>query len=260
MDFRTATNYRPQNNSILIKQFLESLLQSNETKGAPREQFDFVNKSSLLGILAKEMLDAGNQNYSLPSSKVLEIIENHMDELKFKFYSARKEMNNFLNLGILTEDDKSRITFRFSCFFEYYLFVFMEQNDDFKKYVLSPERFTKFSNEIIYYTGIHRNEKEILKMIVDTLEYDYIDINDIVFQKIRSVDDFFNVDKSLIENLSVNDLMQVLPDKQTEIEKEAESDAKLNSKQASVNQGVIEKKIRTNLMITQNYYFYLWTF
>lgn len=97
-------------------------------------------------------------------------------------------------------------------------------------------------------------------MIVDTLEYDYIDINDIVFQKIRSVDDFFNVDKSLIENLSVNDLMQVLPDKQTEIEKEAESDAKLNSKQASVNQGVIEKKIRTNLMITQNYYFYLWTF
>lgn len=36
--------------------------------------------------------------------------------------------------------------------------------------------------------------------------------------------------------------MQVLPDKQTEIEKEAESDAKLNSKQASVNQGVIEKK------------------
>ena len=235
-------NYRPQNNSILIKQFLESLLQSNETKGAPREQFDFVNKSSLLGILAKEMLDAGNQNYSLPSSKVLEIIENHMAELKFKFYSARKEMNNFLNLGILTEDDKSRITFRFSCFFEYYLFVFMEQNDDFKKYVLSPERFTKFSNEIIYYTGIHRNEKEILKMIVDTLEYDYIDINDIVFQKIRSVDDFFNVDKSLIENLSVNDLMQVLPDKQTEIEKEAESDAKLNSKQASVNQGVIEKK------------------
>lgn len=72
----------------------------------------------------------------------------------------------------------------------------MEQNDDFKKYVLSPERFTKFSNEIIYYTGIHRNEKEILKMIVDTLEYDYIDINDIVFQKIRSVDDFLMLIKA----------------------------------------------------------------
>lgn len=40
----------------------------------------------------------------------------HMEELKFSFYSARKEMNNFLDLGILTEDDKSRITFRFSCF------------------------------------------------------------------------------------------------------------------------------------------------
>lgn len=235
-------SYRPQNNSILIKQFLESLLQSNETKGAPREQFDYINKSSLLGILAKEMLDEGNQNYSLPSSKVLEIIEKHMEELKFSFYSARKEMNNFLDLGILTEDDKSRITFRFSCFFEYYLFVFMEQNEDFKKYVLSPDVFTKFSNEIIYYTGIHRNEKDILKMIVDTLEYNYIDINEIVFKKIKSVDDFFNVDKSLIENLSANDLIQVLPDKQTEVEKEAESDAKLNRQKGSQKQGIIEKK------------------
>lgn len=234
--------YRPQNNSILIKQFLESLLQSNETKGAPREQFDYINKSSLLGILAKKMLDAGNQNYSLPSSKVLEIIEKHMAELKFTFYNARKEMNNLLNLGILTEDNKSRITFRFSCFFEYYLFVFMEQNVDFKNYVLSPDRFTKFSNEIIYYTGIHRNEKEILKLIVDTLEYNYIDINDIIFKKIKSVDDFFNVDKSLIENLNANDLIKVLPNKQTEVEKDAENDAKLNCKKGSQKQGIIEKK------------------
>lgn len=234
--------YKPQNHAILIKQFLESLLQSNESKGALREQFDYINKSSLLGVLAKEMLDKGNPNYFLPSSRVLEIIEKHMEDLKFPFYNAKKEMDNFLNLGILTEDEKGRITFRFSCFFEYYLYVFMEQDEDFKKYVFSPEMFTRFSNEIIYYTGIHRNEKDVLKMIVDTLEYDYIDINDIVFKKIKSVDDFFNVDKSLIEHLSVSDLMQVLPDKQTEIEKEAENDAKLNRKKGSERQGIIEKK------------------
>ena len=235
-------NYKPQNNAILLKQFLETLLQSNEVKGAPREQFDYINKSNLLSIIAKTMLDFGNENYSLPTSKVIEIIEEHLSSLKFSFYSARKELKNFLNLGIFVEDNKSNIAFRFSCFFEYYLYVHMEVNSDFRSEVLSPANFLNYYNEIIYYTGIHRGEVDVLRMIIETLEYDYIDINDVVFKSVKSIDDFFNVDKSLLHNLTADDLISVLPDKQTESDKEKADDIKLNRQKGAKKQGLIEKK------------------
>lgn len=235
-------NYKPQNSTILIKQFLESLLQSNEMKGAPREQFDYINKSNLLAVIAKEMLDADNPNYSLTSSKVLNIIERHLADLRFEFYNARRELANFLDLGIFVEDGHSNITFRFTCFFEYYLFVYMELEPQFKKYVLTNENCLRFYNEIIYYTGIHRNEISILKMIIEGMEYDYIDINHIVFNKVKSIDDFFNINRSFIQELNVDDLIKVLPNKQTEEEKESQENAMLTRKDNSKNQGIIAKK------------------
>lgn len=235
-------NYKPQNNAILIKQFLETLLQSNEIKGALREQFDYINKCSLLAIIAKGMLDADNINYSLPSSKVIEIIEKHFEELKFKFYIATKELNNFLDLGILVEELQGNITFRFSCFFEYYLYVYMEKDLNFKNFVLNPDNSLKFCNEIIYYTGINRGEWKILTSIIDTLEYDYIDINDIVFKRVSCIDDFFNVDKSILQNITADDLIKVLPEKQTIEEKEFADDRKMNKNTSSKRQGIIERK------------------
>lgn len=234
--------YKPQNNAILIKQFLETLLQSNEIKGAPREQFDYINKCSLLAIIAKGMLDADNLNYSLPSSKVIEIIETHFVKLKFTFYKAIKELKNFLDLGILVEDLQGNVTFRFSCFFEYYLYVYMEKDQNFKKFVLQQDNSLKFCNEIIYYTGINRGESKILISIMDILEYDYIDINDIVFEKVSSIDNFFNVDKSILQNLTADDLIKVLPEKQTVEEKEFADDRKMNKNMSSKRQGIIEKK------------------
>ena len=249
-------NYKPQNNAILLKQFLETLLQSNEVKGAPREQFDYINKSNLLSIIAKTMIDFGNENYSLPTSKVIEIIEEHLSSLKFSFYSARKELKNFLNLGIFVEDNKSNIAFRFSCFFEYYLYVHMEVNSDFRSEVLSPANFLNYYNEIIYYTGIHRGEVDVLRMIIETLEYDYIDINDVVFKSVKSIDDFFNVDKSLLHNLTADDLISVLPDKQTESDKEKADDIKLNRQKGAKKQGLIEKKKSDKFNNYAKYYYW----
>lgn len=103
----------------------------------------------------------------------------------------------------------------------------METDPEFKKEVLDENNYLKYCNEINYYTGLHRGEAEILKNVVDRLEFDYITINDIVFSKVKSIDDFFHIDKSIVEQIKSEELFELLPDKKTEEESEKESDTKL---------------------------------
>ena len=105
----------------------------------------------------------------------------------------------------------------------------METDPEFKKEVLDENNYLKYCNEINYYTGLHRGEAEILKNVVDRLEFDYITINDIVFSKVKSIDDFFHIDKSIVEQIKSEELFELLPDKKTEEESEKESDTKLVS-------------------------------
>ena len=122
--------------------------------------------------------------------------------------------------------------------------------------MLSPANFLNYYNEIIYYTGIHRGEVDVLRMIIETLEYDYIDINDVVFKSVKSIDDFFNVDKSLLHNLTADDLISVLPDKQTESDKEKADDIKLNRQKGAKKQGLIEKKKSDKFNNYAKYYYW----
>ena len=98
-----------------------------------------------------------------------------------------------------------------------------------------------------YYTGLHRGEAEILKNVVDRLEFDYITINDIVFSKVKSIDDFFHIDKSIVEQIKSEELFELLPDKKTEEESEKESDTKLEHS-SDKKEGIIKKK-HTNKFI-----------
>ena len=164
--------YRPQNNATLIEKFIEEILDKKNIKGILRDTFDYENKIWLLAEIAHKMLISDQPNYSLPCSDIIKITERHLALRKFpKSYSARKIINGILNLGVFVEED-SVIRFRFNCFFEYFLVKKMETDPEFKKEVLDENNYLKYCNEINYYTGLHRGEAEILKNVVDRLEFD----------------------------------------------------------------------------------------
>lgn len=239
--------YRPQNNATLIEKFIEEILDKKNIKGILRETFDYENKIWLLAEIAHKMLVSDQPNYSLPYSEIIQSTERHLALRKFsKSYSARKIINEIITLGIFVEED-SVIRFRFTCFFEYFLVKRMETSPEFKKEVLSEENYLKYCNEINYYTGLHRGEKDILKSIVDRLDFDYITVNDIVFSKVKSIDDFFHIDKSIVEQVKSEELFELLPDKKTEEESEKESDTRLE-RSSDKEEGVIKKK-HTNKFI-----------
>lgn len=49
----------------------------------------------------------------------------------------------------------------------------MERDDIFKNKIIAEEHYLEYSNEIIYYTGMCRNEHKLLNSIVDRMEKDY---------------------------------------------------------------------------------------
>ena len=236
-------SYRAINNSLLIENFIIELLKTKDGKkiGA-RSIFDYHNKLVLLTEIAGQMLKEKQDNYALLHSSVLKFIEDYLTALDFNnLYKASKILNDLLDTGILIEDGPN-IRFKFACFFEYMLAKRMEFNEDFKKEVLKEETFFYFYNEIIYYTGLHRGEKEILQMLINQLEYHYIDINDIVFKRVKSIDDFFNVDRSLVEQITADDLFNVLPEKETEEEKNSNIDRRYELQSNKQDQNIIKRK------------------
>lgn len=219
--------YRPQNNATLIEKFIEEILDKKSIRGTFRETFDYENKISLLAEIAYHMLKHNNVNYSLPHSELIKCAESHLEIRRFTgLYNSRKIIAELLKLGIFVETN-SDIKFRFNCFFEYFLVKKMQYDPTFKQEVLKEENYLNYTNELDYYTGLNRGEKEILKTIVSRLEYDYIDVNDIVFSKVKSIDDFFNIDKSVFTRIKVDDILNLLPEKQTEEDAESMEDAKL---------------------------------
>lgn len=236
-------SYRALNNSVLIENFIIELLKATDGKNiGKRDIFDYNNKLVLLTEIAEKMLRKKQDNYALLHSSILKFIEDYLTALNFnKLYKASKILNDFLNTGILIEDGPN-IRFKFACFFEYMLAKRMEFNEEFKKEVLKEESIFYFYNEIIYYTGLHRGEKNILQMLIDQLEYHYIDINHIVFERVKSIDDFFNVDRSLVEQITADDLFNVLPEKETEEEKNSNIDRRYEIQSNKQDQNIIKRK------------------
>lgn len=235
--------YRPQNQALLLEGFIEEILKKGEKQFSRRDIFDFRNKINLLSSIAKKMFDVGNVNFALKTSEAIGFIENYLEILNMdKLFNAKNILNDLLESSILIED-VNYIKFRFSCFFEYFLAKKMEEDPGFKNFVLSEEQYLNFYNEICYYTGLHRNDNALLKDIVSRLEYDYIDINDLISQNIHSIDEYFNVNTGLFDKLTADDLFNVLPEKETEDERIDRANRKLISRKS--REGEIREK-KTN--------------
>lgn len=90
---------------------------------------------------------------------------------------------------------------------------------------------------------MHRNENDILKDIISRLEYDYIDINDLISKNINSIDDYFNVNTGLLDRLTADELFKALPEKETESERVDWANKRLSTQEN--NEGIIQAK-KTN--------------
>lgn len=250
-------NFKPINNSTLIENFIEKILKKHDIIETQRERFGYDNKIWIISHIAYKMLKANKDNYSLSYSIFTNTVDKYLTDKKFEDFKTDKIVELLLNSGIFIRDNGD-VRFRFSCFFEFFLMKQMEKDSDFKAEVLDENNFLNFSNEIDYFTGIHRGETELLKLIILRLEIGYSDLEKMVNQAqiekgYDNIDGFFisRDDKgkekpSLVNQLNEERVVTFLPsNKPSEEDLEIIEDNKLELQKQE--KGINKKEEGNNL-------------
>jgi len=202
-------DYRPVNNSTMLENFIERLFKKLDKNEIYSEKFDFKNKERLLADIAYYMFQNNNEHYSLEHGDLLKFITDYLDRKRFDFQSHRI-LNIFLTKGILVQEH-NLIRFRFSCFFQFFLMKKMDFDSKFREYVLSSDHYLHFIDEIDYFTGIKRDQVEILELIINRMEATYQKVSDFIDN--IGIDNIFHNDESMVAGNDVPETIKRIKDK-----------------------------------------------
>lgn len=248
--------YMPQNDAIMIENFIENLLDKRKNNPKKKE-FDYGNKVDLLSDIAFGILtDEDGDGVSLPSYKVVEIITRYLQDCHFEsLYKSTTILDSFYTKGILIEDH-NYVTFRFNCFFEYFLVKKMEADEAFRVEVTNKFGLLKFANEIRLYTGLHRGEGQILRDTIDLMNEVFKNLINMVFFT-NSIDRLFYVpDLKVLQ--SVIDVDKIAPAKLNEDDSNRNNDAQLFANEHREHRIVCKKepegfaRLQISLMLAMN--------
>lgn len=193
--------YRPQNEAMMLENFIEKTLDKASKRPILSENFDYTNKLHLLSEIAYKMYKKDSEGYLLRSSELISFIQEKFDAKRLDF-NPTEVVDEYLDRGILVHEG-AEIRFRFTCFFEFFLMKRMEFDPTFLSYVLSEQNFLFFQNELTYYTGIKRNNKDILEKVIKYMEESFQKLIHLLKEKSKGYDIIFSKNGNpIINNLS----------------------------------------------------------
>lgn len=215
----------PINNSILVQQVVENLLEKAHFENVYQDKFNYQNKIKLLAYIAKEMEDNGDENYSyrLENSVLLGYVSSYL-KLKSDL-NPQKIIDDFIRRGILSYNEETYIKFKFDFLYRYFLSLFIDFNDEFRARVLTLDSCLNYFDEIVYYSGLKTHNVELLQLSQNLLQSTFADYNQDVIQNWEKLDHFLNIRKSISDNLS----MESIKKKPTEEELEKMYDEELQN-------------------------------
>ncbi|MBE4906948.1 metallophosphoesterase [Bacillus luteolus] len=208
----TQENYKPINNATMLENFIERIFTKTSDSEIYLSEFNFKNKERLLTEIAYYMYEVNDINYRIPYSVLRGFIEENLRVKKFD-YDEEELLRHFIRKGVLTieKDGLERyVKFKFTCFFEFFLMKNIDINKKFKEHVFSEEHYLNFIEEIDYYTGLKRDEAELLQEFQKRMMKEYDKINtaiektdlgyDNVFETLKTITE--KLDKKLLERIS----------------------------------------------------------
>ncbi|MDM1512962.1 metallophosphoesterase [Myroides odoratimimus] len=214
---------KPINKSVLVELFIENILEKTKIENIYSGTFDFHNKRRLLAHFAKHMHDNGDPklSYSVKFSSACSFFENYIS-MRAEI-QPNKVLEDFINRGILYLDDESNITFKSAFYFHFFLALAFDYFKDFKEHVFTDENYLNYIEEISYYTGLRRDDEDILNYISDKLNQSYGAINQDIIENYEKVDYVlepktsdllaFKIDEKKVKKIDENQLEGILDNK-----------------------------------------------
>lgn len=160
--YETQSGFRPINRSVLIEQFIDSMLKKAAAEQIRRETFDYANKTALLAHVAAWM---AKENEYIPSSEsVRDVMKGYIDKMGL-IAPIDQLMSEFLTARILVRRADERVSFGYRAVLEYFIALQMGNDGEFKAWVMDNDRYLQFVNEIQYYAGRLRNDTALVDEI-----------------------------------------------------------------------------------------------
>lgn len=218
---------KPINNSVLVELFVENLLEKTNLENIYSETFDFSNKKRLLSFVAKYMRDEGNGDLSYAVDYV-DLLGFFRDYLKSRFTGQpQKVLDDFINRGILAFEGENLVRFKSAFYFHYFLAVHFDIDEKFKLEVFEPDNYLNYTDEIVYYTGLKRDDVKVLEFTQTRLDEAFGDFNKEIIENHEKFDKVLDARND--EALSAQIQEPSLDSKMTEEELDQAYDQSLSS-------------------------------
>lgn len=195
-------NFVPQNEGIVMENYLEVLLEKLSPKEAERSTYSFKIKQHFLSNLAFKMFEK-NQYYF--SQEEFNDFVNQYHKTKGYRETKSRFSTLFFEKGILSISDEN-IVFSHTSVLEFYLAEYARNNDQFLNFMLQKGNRIYFKNEICFYSGLVPNCKKLLDGMADTIIEAILKNIDIVdrLNNIEIITDFKIKKEELVKKLEEN--------------------------------------------------------
>lgn len=195
---------RPINNTILVSQVVENLLEHINIENIYAGTFNSGNKTRLLSHIAKLMHDDGDavRSYRISYTVLLEFVTTYLN-LKFDI-SPKKVIDDFIKRGILMYNDDNFLKFKFAFLYHYFLALHLDNDLEFRSSVLTIDNCLNYIDELEYYSGLHTDSEELLLLSQNLLTQVFADYNTDIVDKYDKIDPFFDSKDSLSERMNID--------------------------------------------------------
>lgn len=195
---------RPINNTILVSQVVENLLEHINIENIYADTFNSANKIRLLSHIAKFMHDDGDaiRSYRISYTALLDFVTTYLN-LKFDI-SPKKVIDDFVKRGILLYNDENYLKFKFAFLYHYFLALHLDNDIKFRDSILNIDNCLNYIDELEYYSGLHTNSEELLSLSQDLLMQVFADYNLDIVDKYDKIDPFFDSKDSLSDRMNID--------------------------------------------------------
>lgn len=186
-----SSDKKPINQAVLMEIYIEIVLEKINKENIYRSSFDFTNKIQLISMVAEKIIRKEDNNYFLSYTDFYAIINEYLKKKVGFTFDVNVIIDYLLERKIFTKNNLNEVKFSHICFMHFFVAKRMQDNPDFKQFILDETRYFNYPKEIDYYSGLVRSDKDTFVLIYHRFK-ELFDPMDFILDNVNP-DEYFNI-------------------------------------------------------------------
>lgn len=201
--FEKTDEQNIHNNFELVNYYIDELLDKTGFIRDVNINLDYDDLKSFLAALAKELY-TNHDAYRMSEKELMEFTLAYREKNKKFSIDALAIIHLLIDKQVI-EKTNELYTFRLNGVFEYFLAYRMKEDELFRNHVIENRtQFLSFGNELEFYAGFRKNDKDTIRKIFDTIKDLLTDITSEI--------SYNEVDKKLDETFDLRTINKIAAD------------------------------------------------